>query len=235
MLAVLVVLFSNLLPQKKNTFDLSQGWYCGVCDINNFFFLFLAAIYIICGILHPHEFIVLPCGVVYFCMMPSMFIFMNIYAFMGMDNMSWGTRESMESGKAGARNTAQSKPVKKRVYECRCESWYEWFLCKPTECCRCIDYEQEPESDSESKDEVEKIEISGVHIITKTPNSSMGDSHLENSQEQIDDDKKHDNYEAHIYRGPENDPDNKITSYGCTLKNFYLNLFEYFNFGLFES
>ena len=73
--------------------------------------------------------------------MPTMFTYMNIYAFMGMDNLSWGTREAGEKGKdvATKDQNADMKEVKKRSYSCVCGSPWQWLLCiSNVSCCSCL-------------------------------------------------------------------------------------------------
>ena len=76
--------------------------WCGFCNISNQFFLFLSGLYMLCGILHPKDLLCLPASFVYYLLMPTMFIFLNIYSFTGLNNMSWGTRE--DKGENDGRN-----------------------------------------------------------------------------------------------------------------------------------
>ncbi len=55
--------------------------------------LFLAASFILAGIIHPQEFWCLPYGIIYYVTIPSMYLLLVIYSFFNLNNVSWGTRE----------------------------------------------------------------------------------------------------------------------------------------------
>ena len=57
------------------------------------FFNVTAGSFIITGILHPKEFACLPCGLVYYMGVPSMYLLLQIYSCFNLNNVSWGTRE----------------------------------------------------------------------------------------------------------------------------------------------
>ena len=57
------------------------------------FFMATAASFIITGILHPQELKCLPCGIVYYLLVPSMYLLLQIYSCFNLNNVSWGTRE----------------------------------------------------------------------------------------------------------------------------------------------
>ena len=89
MVAVFIVLIAGIIEP------------CGICNISNQFFLLLVIVYLLAGLLHPTEIMCLPAGIIYYVFMPTMFILLNIYAFMNLDNLSWGTRED-KSGASGS-------------------------------------------------------------------------------------------------------------------------------------
>merc|ERR1712168_435415 len=43
-------------------------------------------------------------GIAYYLLMPTMFIFMGIYAYVGLNNTSWGTREAKTEGMADGKD-----------------------------------------------------------------------------------------------------------------------------------
>ena len=54
----------------------------------------LIGVFLIAGLAHPTEFKCLLPGVLYFLCLPAAFVFLNIYALINLNNMSWGTRET---------------------------------------------------------------------------------------------------------------------------------------------
>ena len=58
------------------------------------FLIATAASFIITGILHPQEFKCLPCGAIYYLLVPSMYLLLQIYSCYNLNNVSWGTRET---------------------------------------------------------------------------------------------------------------------------------------------
>ena len=70
-------------------------------------FFFFFSIFFLSGILHPREFKCLYPGFLYFISLPSAFIFLNIYALVNLNNVSWGTRET----KQPAKQQTQSKII----------------------------------------------------------------------------------------------------------------------------
>ena len=67
---------------------------CGSCNLINQIFLFIVSLYVLAAILNPSDFIDLVYGLVYWLLMPTMLILLNIYMYFGLNNTSWGTRES---------------------------------------------------------------------------------------------------------------------------------------------
>ena len=111
--------------------------WCGFCDISNQFFIFLSGLYILCGLLHPSDLLCLPASFVYYLLMPTMFIFLNIYSFTGLNNMSWGTREDKgsENGGNGINDSSFALFTCKLGKLFRCKFCYiplSWFGVKKT-------------------------------------------------------------------------------------------------------
>ena len=61
------------------------------------FFASVAAIYIVASILHFDP-ITLLCGVIYWLLIPSGFIFLQIYSIANLNDVSWGTRSGGGGG-----------------------------------------------------------------------------------------------------------------------------------------
>ena len=82
MLAVMIVLIGGMLVP------------CGICSLVNQIFLLIIGFYFLAGILNPHEALDLIAGIVYWMLIPTMLILLSIYMYFGLNNTSWGTRES---------------------------------------------------------------------------------------------------------------------------------------------
>ena len=148
MLAVLLVIVSNFIPSNKDAYDVGTGWYCGLCNINNVFFLFLVLIYLVAGILHPSEFMCLASGAIYYCLMPTMFIFLNIYSFMGLDILKWGTREDKVKTEEQMKADEARFQVKQK-WTC---SITDCLLCRTKDCCQ-VRLEEKPEGEESYDDD----------------------------------------------------------------------------------
>ena len=57
-------------------------------------FLLLIGFYVLAALLNPTEAIDLAFGIFYWLLIPTMLILLNIYMYFGLNNTSWGTRES---------------------------------------------------------------------------------------------------------------------------------------------
>lgn len=66
----------------------------------------LSAIFIICAILHPQEFLDLIPGLLYYITIPSGYLLLMIYSMVNMNIVSWGTRETTKK----PADAAASKP-----------------------------------------------------------------------------------------------------------------------------
>ena len=80
MIIVLVAMFLNFAE---------DGWD----SPSAIFFMATAASFIITGLLHPKEIMCLPAGLVYYLLVPSMYLLLQIYSCFNLNNVSWGTRE----------------------------------------------------------------------------------------------------------------------------------------------
>ena len=70
--------------------------------------------YFLAAALHPQEISSLPCIVIYFCTIPSMYMLLMLYSVFNMNNVSWGTREvpKTEDQKAKEAEAEAQKEVK---------------------------------------------------------------------------------------------------------------------------
>lgn len=57
------------------------------------FFIFVTGVFILAAFLHPFEFTDVFCGLIYFFLIPSMYLLLQIYAFSKMNDVSWGVRD----------------------------------------------------------------------------------------------------------------------------------------------
>ncbi|XP_068231758.1 chitin synthase chs-2-like isoform X2 [Palaemon carinicauda] len=57
------------------------------------FFLATSGSFVITGLMHPKEILCLPCGLVYYLLVPSMYLLLVVYSCFNLNNVSWGTRE----------------------------------------------------------------------------------------------------------------------------------------------
>lgn len=79
-MAVLV----GIMLQIKN-----DGWLAP----STVFFFLVAGEMVVTAILHPQEIQCLPCGIVYYVTVPSMYLLLIIYSVFNLNNITWGTRE----------------------------------------------------------------------------------------------------------------------------------------------
>ena len=106
-------------------FSLLSNGICGFCNMSNQFLLMLIFIFSTSAFLHG-EFKILLNGFMYFMLMPTMFIMLYMFAFGGMDNLSWGTRESSSGG---SDQTTVKKPSIKPLYTWRCGDLFDFLCC----------------------------------------------------------------------------------------------------------
>lgn len=64
---------------------------------SSLFFFIVAAQMIFTALLHPREIGCLPFGVIYYITVPSMYMLLIIYSLFNMNNVSWGTREVVQT------------------------------------------------------------------------------------------------------------------------------------------
>ena len=118
MIVTLIVLIAGLAEE------------CGLCSISNQFFILLVSVYLIAAILHPSEIGCIIYGACYYVMMPTMFILLNIYAYMGLNNTSWGTREAGSEADSKLANESFSLFTLKcsNLFKCKfCYLPVSWF------------------------------------------------------------------------------------------------------------
>lgn len=65
----------------------------GIMAPSSIFLFLVAGEMVVTGLLHPQELLCLPCGVIYYVTVPSMYLLLIIYSLMNMNNINWGTRE----------------------------------------------------------------------------------------------------------------------------------------------
>jgi len=63
------------------------------CDPKAIFFVFVTGTFILCGVLHPREWVAVLCGFAYYLAIPTMYMILMIYSVCNLNNVSWGTRE----------------------------------------------------------------------------------------------------------------------------------------------
>lgn len=65
----------------------------GILAPSSIFLFLVAGIMIFTAILHPMELKCLPCGIIYYVTVPSMYLLLIIYSIFNLNDVSWGTRE----------------------------------------------------------------------------------------------------------------------------------------------
>ncbi|XP_047473988.1 chitin synthase chs-2-like isoform X2 [Penaeus chinensis] len=98
-LVMIVVLVGMMLNFAQ------EGWLTP----SAIFFMATAGSFIITGILHPKEFMCLPCGLVYYMVVPSMYLLLQIYSCFNLNNVSWGTREVAQKQKKKTREELEAE------------------------------------------------------------------------------------------------------------------------------
>jgi chitin synthase len=71
--------------------------------------LSLASIFLVGAVLHPREFHCLIPSMLYFLCLPAAFVFLNLYAIINLNNVSWGTRETKSVQQANANSISNQK------------------------------------------------------------------------------------------------------------------------------
>ncbi|XP_040570244.1 chitin synthase chs-2 isoform X2 [Lepeophtheirus salmonis] len=59
--------------------------------------LLVATSFILAALMHPKEILCLPCGLIYYVTIPSMYLLLVIYSIFNLNVISWGTRETGEA------------------------------------------------------------------------------------------------------------------------------------------
>lgn len=76
--------------------------------------LVLGFVFFLAGCMHPKEFKCLFPSVLYFLSLPSAFVLLNIYSFINLNNISWGTREI----KPNTENKSKEKDMEEKSNKC---------------------------------------------------------------------------------------------------------------------
>lgn len=75
---------------------------------SSIFLITLAVFYLITALLHPQEVGLVIYGLLYILCIPSAYLLLAIYSMVNMNNVSWGTRETVPpAGAAGPAATTQ--------------------------------------------------------------------------------------------------------------------------------
>ncbi|KAK7080071.1 chitin synthase I [Halocaridina rubra] len=99
-----------------------EGW----ASPSSIFFLASAGSFIITGLLHPKEILCLPCGMIYYLLVPSMYLLLQIYSCYNLNNVSWGTREVAQKARKKTREEIERE--KKEAEEAKKQKKKEGFL-----------------------------------------------------------------------------------------------------------
>ncbi|XP_012283627.1 uncharacterized protein LOC105701456 isoform X1 [Orussus abietinus] len=78
------------------------------------FLMLITAQLVIAGILHPQELICLPCGLIYYITVPSMYVLLILYSISNLNDVTWGTREVQ-----GKKTLAELEQEKKEAEEAK--------------------------------------------------------------------------------------------------------------------
>nr|QCI31493.1 chitin synthase [Grandidierella japonica] len=83
----------------------------GIWSPSSLFLVATTASFVFTAMLHPHEFWCLPCGFVYYLVVPSMYLLLQIYSLFNLNNVSWGTRE------VATKKTKKEQEAEKKAME----------------------------------------------------------------------------------------------------------------------
>ncbi|XP_067001405.2 chitin synthase chs-2 [Anabrus simplex] len=78
---------------------------------SSLFFFVVALEMIIAALLHPQELNCLPCGIVYYVTIPSMYLLLILYAIFNLNDVSWGTRDDGSKKKEEEEMEEEKKSV----------------------------------------------------------------------------------------------------------------------------
>ncbi|XP_059504833.1 chitin synthase chs-1-like [Stegostoma tigrinum] len=115
MIATIMSMIGEMV--KENTFITPTG----------LFFISMMILYLSTAMLHPQEFPLVFYGLLYIICIPSGYLLLPIYAMVNMNNVSWGTRETVTPKKQDKINTKQILRYEKK---CKCICWDIEFLVK---------------------------------------------------------------------------------------------------------
>uniref|UniRef100_UPI00398F8D4F chitin synthase chs-2-like n=1 Tax=Pristiophorus japonicus TaxID=55135 RepID=UPI00398F8D4F len=114
MIATIMSIIGDMV--RENTFITPTG----------LFFISMMILFSSTAMLHPQEFHLVIYGLLYIICIPSGYLLLPIYAMVNMNNVSWGTRETI------TRKIPRRKPqqVKRFEKKCKCLCWDIEFLVK---------------------------------------------------------------------------------------------------------
>ncbi|XP_067931051.1 chitin synthase-like [Watersipora subatra] len=90
------------------------------CSPTSVFFFTVAGVFLLSGILHPQEFSCVLHGVTYYILIPCMYMLLIFYSFININNVSWGTRETVLT--AAEQQKAAEKAAMAKVKESKKKS-----------------------------------------------------------------------------------------------------------------
>ncbi|KAK3522969.1 hypothetical protein QTP86_010300 [Hemibagrus guttatus] len=82
------------------------------------FFIGIIVMYITTALLHPHEFQLIIYGFIYMICIPSGYLLLSIYSMVNMNNVSWGTRESVNTTGGPEENIQKNVKCRKMFKLC---------------------------------------------------------------------------------------------------------------------
>ncbi|XP_041107400.1 uncharacterized protein LOC121316388 [Polyodon spathula] len=84
------------------------------------FLIFLVVLYFLASLMHPQEFHLVLYGLIYLICVPSAYLLLTIYSLVNLNNISWGTRETVNYEKLETRKTKKNVKHEKK---CKCLCW----------------------------------------------------------------------------------------------------------------
>ncbi|XP_072907200.1 chitin synthase chs-2-like isoform X2 [Hemitrygon akajei] len=112
------------------------------------FFISMMILFVSTALLHPQEFHLVLYGMLYIICIPSGYLLLPIYSMVNMNNVSWGTRETVSPKK---QTKAKPQQIKRYEKKCKCICWDIELLIKE-------DKKEEIRQIDSAGDEVEQLE-----------------------------------------------------------------------------
>lgn len=66
----------------------------GLVTPSTMFLIATAGSFVFTALMHPHEFWCLPSGLIYYLLVPSMYLLLIVYSLFNVNDVSWGTRDA---------------------------------------------------------------------------------------------------------------------------------------------